>query len=43
MDFKKLTEHGVKNGLHQALNIPDNSGTAVQYAVEVPLRQTLTL
>jgi hypothetical protein len=32
MDFKKLTEHGVKNGLHQALNIPDNSGTAVQYA-----------
>ena len=32
MDFKKLTEHGIKNGLHQALNIPDNSGTAVQYA-----------
>jgi hypothetical protein len=32
MDFKKLTAHGLKNGLHQALNIPNNSGTAVQYA-----------
>lgn len=32
MDFTKLTAHGLKNGLHQALNIPNNSGTAVQYA-----------
>ncbi len=32
MDFGKLTEHGLKNGLYQALNIPNNSGTAVQYA-----------
>lgn len=28
----KLTQHGIKNGLHQALNIPDNTGKAVQYA-----------
>jgi len=32
LDFNTLTAHGVKNGLHQALNIPDNSGEAVQYA-----------
>lgn len=32
LDFGKLTQHGVKNGLHQALNIPTNTGSAVQYA-----------
>lgn len=32
LDFGKLTEHGMKNGLHQALNIPSNTGTPVQYA-----------
>jgi len=31
LDFKKLTEHGIKNGLTQALNIPSNTGTAVEY------------
>lgn len=31
-DFGKLTEHGVKNGLHQALNIPNDTGTPVQFA-----------
>lgn len=31
-DFGKLTEHGVKNGLQQALNIPNNTGTPVQFA-----------
>jgi hypothetical protein len=31
-DFMTLTEHGVSNGFHQALNIPDNTGTPVQYA-----------
>lgn len=32
LDFTQLTQHDVKNGLHQALNIPDNTGTPVQYA-----------
>jgi len=32
LDFGKLTQHGVKNGLHQAINIPTNTGTPVQYA-----------
>jgi Delta carbonic anhydrase len=32
LDFGKLTQHGVKNGLHQASNIPGNTGTPVQYA-----------
>lgn len=32
LDFASLTKHGKKNGLHQALNIPDNTGTPVQYA-----------
>lgn len=32
LDFGKLTKHAVKNGRHQALNIPDNTGTPVQYA-----------
>ena len=31
-DFGMLTAHGVKNGYHQALNIPSNTGTPVQYA-----------
>lgn len=32
LDFGTLTQQGMKNGLHQALNIPDNTGTSVQYA-----------
>jgi len=32
LDFGELTKHDVKNGLHQALNIPNNTGTPVQYA-----------
>lgn len=32
LDFGKLTQHGKKNNLHQALNIPANTGKAVQYA-----------
>jgi len=32
LDFGKLTEHGVKNGVHQALHIPNNMGTPIQYA-----------
>ena len=31
LDFKMLTAHGIKNGFHQALNIPDNVGTPVRY------------
>jgi len=31
LDFNELTKHGEKNGLQQALNIPTNTGTAVQY------------
>lgn len=31
-DFGELTKHGVKNGYHQALNIPSDTGTPVQYA-----------
>lgn len=31
-DFRKLTAYGKKNGLYQALNIPDDTGTPVQYA-----------
>lgn len=31
-DFGKLTKHEKKSGLHQALNIPNNTGTPVQYA-----------
>ena len=31
-DFGELTKHGVKNGLHQALNIPNDTGTPVQFA-----------
>lgn len=32
LDFGQLTQHGEKNGLQQALNLPDNTGTAVEYA-----------
>lgn len=32
LDFGKLTRHEKKNGLHQAINIPGNTGTPVQYA-----------
>ena len=32
LDFVKLTHHEIKNGLHQALNIPTNTGAVVQYA-----------
>ena len=31
-DFVELTKHGEKNGLDQALNIPNDTGTPVQYA-----------
>jgi hypothetical protein len=30
-DFGELTKHGKKSGLHQATNIPDDTGTPVQY------------
>lgn len=32
LDFGELTEHGVKDGRHQALNIPADTGEPVQYA-----------
>ena len=32
LDFNALTQQGIKNGVHQALNIPNNTGKAVQYA-----------
>ena len=32
LDFGKLTKHSIKNGYHQALNIPKNTGSPVQYA-----------
>ncbi|MFK5985000.1 MAG: delta-class carbonic anhydrase [Pseudomonadota bacterium] len=32
LDFGNLTKHGQKNGLYQAMNIPSNTGTAIQYA-----------
>jgi len=32
LDFEHLTKHGKKNGLHQPLNIPTNTGAPVQYA-----------
>jgi len=31
LDFGKLTKHKKVNGLHQALNIPSNTGSPVQY------------
>lgn len=30
-DFVELTRHGMQNNLHQALNIPKDTGTPVQY------------
>ncbi len=32
LNFRELTKHGVKNGVHQALNLPNNTGTPIQYA-----------
>ena len=32
LDFGELTKHAVVNGRHQALNIPNNTGTPIQYA-----------
>jgi hypothetical protein len=32
LDFISLTKHGKNNGLHQAMNIPSNTGTPIQYA-----------
>ena len=32
LNFGELTKHGLKNGLQQALNIPANTGTPIQYA-----------
>ena len=32
LDFKKLTAHGEKNGLQQALGIPSNTGNPIQYS-----------
>lgn len=32
LDFGKLTKHDLKNGFQQALNIPTNTGSPVQYA-----------
>lgn len=31
-DFEELNKHKKKNGLHQAFNIPNDTGTSVQYA-----------
>lgn len=31
-DFGHLAKHGLQNGVHQALNIPANTGVPVQYA-----------
>lgn len=32
LDFGTLTKHAVVDGRHQALNIPNNTGTPIQYA-----------
>lgn len=32
LDFGRLTKHRKMNGLHQAINIPNNTGTPIQYA-----------
>lgn len=32
LDFSELTKHGLKNELHQAFNIPTNTGTPIQYS-----------
>lgn len=31
LDFGDLTKHGMKDGLHQAFNIPNNTGTPINY------------
>ena len=31
LNFIDLTKHEVRNGVHQAINIPSNTGTSVQY------------
>jgi hypothetical protein len=31
-DFVELTKHGIKNGYHQAFNIPTNTGSPIRYA-----------
>lgn len=31
-DFRKLTRHGIKNGRPQAVHIPGNTGTPIEYA-----------
>jgi hypothetical protein len=31
LDFKTLTAHGMRNGFHQALNLPNSTGTPVRY------------
>jgi len=32
LDFGNLTKHGKQDGFYQALNIPSNTGAAIQYA-----------
>ncbi|QLE98160.1 delta-class carbonic anhydrase [Neptunomonas phycophila] len=32
LDFGELTQHSVSNGYQQALNIPNNTGTPIEYA-----------
>jgi len=32
LDFTELTKHSLINGLHQALNIPNNTGAPIEYA-----------
>ncbi len=32
LNFGNLTKHGKVNGLHQAMNIPNNTGKSIQYA-----------
>lgn len=32
LDFNELTKHGMKDGYYQALNLPENTGTPIQYA-----------
>lgn len=32
LDFGSLTKHGKKKGLHQAMNIPNNTGVPIEYA-----------
>lgn len=32
LDFNELTAHGEQGGVYQALNLPTNTGTPIQYA-----------